>query len=1309
MKRNQLFTTLACLLAVVSALPQAVGATYMVALGRHVGLPLRTAQARQAKQILDATGVRGGLVVHIGCGDGKLTAALRANDSYIVHGLDADAQNVKNAREHISGKKSAGLNLYGKVSVDQWRDKHLPYIDNLVNLIVSEDLGKVSMDEVMRVLCPEGAAYIKKGGKWTKTVKPRPKEIDEWTHYMHDAGGNAVAHDSVVGPPRRLQWLGSPRWSRHHDHMSSVSACVSSGGRVFYILDEGARSSILLPPKWTLIARDAFNGTVLWKRRIDEWYTHMMRLKSGPAILPRRLVAVGNRVYVTLGIDARVTALDAATGETVRTYKGTEATQELVVSDGVLFVVADKPQGQVEDDGHKLWDVAQRRLMAITAETGRILWQKERTVLPMTLAADSKRVYFNDGEKVVCLDRTNGRELWASRPIPRWSKLPSYYGATLVVYEDVVLYSGGEKMVPHRGGSDTMTALSVKDGEVLWTAEHPQSGYQSPEDLLVADGLVWTGATTSGGYSGVFTGRDPKTGEVKVEFPPDVETYWFHHRCYRGKATDNYLLMSRTGIEFLDISKKSWEIHHWIRGACLYGIMPCNGLIYAPPHPCACYPEAKQNAFSAVAPAAKRKKPRSSGANRFQRGPAYGKVSTVGEASEDDWATYRHDAARSGRTKTPVPARLKQSWHVRLGGKLSSVVVAEGKLFVASVEDHTVHALDAKSGREVWQYTAGGRVDSPPTIYKGMAIFGCTDGYVYCLRGSDGELVWRFRAAPDDQRLVAFEQVESVWPVHGSVLVQNGVVYCVAGRSMFLDGGLRLLQLDPKTGRKMSEKILDERDPETGENLQARVKVLNMPVALPDILSSDGKYVYMRSQKFDMSGKRLDLGPHSGNPAEQGSVQRGEGVHLFCPSGFLDDSYWHRTYWVYGRSFAGGHAGYHQAGKFAPAGRLLVFDDSTVYGFGRKAKYYRWTTPIEHHLFADDKNTPRSLAPARKAAKSPGGPWISIENSKSLDPTGKPLTVEAWVKADKRNGVVLARGGPSHGYALLIRAGQPQFAVRANQKVSVVSAKRKVVGKWVHLAGMLTADKKLKLYVDGKLTATAEAKRLIGSDPFQAMQIGADDESAVGDYTSPLAFTGLLDEVRVYYGTVSDVEIAKHSTIPGKAAAKDARLVLCMTFDKGNATDESGNGNHGKIGGLKTEKGRFGSAMKFTGAGGKSGRSGRPSPSFTHLWAQDLPMFVHAMVLADKTLFIAGPPDIIDEDQISKSLDVPGVAKKLREQSAALDGQKGALLRVVSASDGKKLTEYKLESVPVWDGMAAANGRLYLSMKNGRVLCLEGK
>jgi len=211
---------------------------------------------QEAREILDATGVKGGFVVHIGCGDGRLTAALHTNDSYMVHGLDKDVKNLEEARKHIFS-----LDLYGQVSVDQQRGKQLPYIDNLINLVVAEDLGEVPMSEVARVLVPGGVAYVKQAGTWQKTVKPRPGEIDEWTHYLYDATGNAVSHDTVVGPPRRMQWVGSPKWARSHEHSASLNALVAANGRIFYIMDEGPRDSIQLPPKWFLTARDAFNGT----------------------------------------------------------------------------------------------------------------------------------------------------------------------------------------------------------------------------------------------------------------------------------------------------------------------------------------------------------------------------------------------------------------------------------------------------------------------------------------------------------------------------------------------------------------------------------------------------------------------------------------------------------------------------------------------------------------------------------------------------------------------------------------------------------------------------------------------------------------------------------------------------------------------------------------------------------------------------------------------------------------------------------------------------------------------------------------
>jgi len=1278
------------------------------------------ASGQTAKEILDATGVKGGVIVHLGCGDGELTAALRASDSYVVHGLARDQADADKARKHIL--KTA---KYGKVSIDRLPENNrLPYIDNMVNLVVAEDLGGVSIDEVMRVLCPEGVAYVKTDGQWKKTVKPRPKEIDEWTHYLHNPSNNAVANDTVVGPPRRMQWVALPQYSRHHDRMSSVSASVTSGGRVFYIFDEALPISILLPSKWSVIARDAFNGTLLWKRAISKWHSQMWPLKSGPAQLPRRLVSSGDRVYVTLSIDGPVEALDGADGKTLKTYDATKGAEEFILSDGVLIALVNRDPEMASKAskggyGSKFWDEKPRDIVAVSADTGKTLWTVGATVLPLTLSADAKRVIFHDGKTLVALDRSNGKVAWRSKEVARSKDILGFYGPTLVLYKDVVLFSGGETAGKQTGswymkGKDTLTAVSVEDGKLLWEGYHPPSGYRSPEDLLVVDGLVWTGETTSGRATGKFTGRDPKTGKVKREFLPDVDVYWFHHRCYRGKATDNFLLMSRTGVEFVDIRKRSWNPNHWVRGACGYGVMPANGLLYSPQNPCACYLETRMTGFNALAPAAKRPRVSDTAGKdvRLEKGPAFGKVSKSNSKSED-WPTYRHDAARSGRASTTIPAKLKKAWRAEIPGKLTSPVIAGGRVFVASVDTHTVHSLDASSGKRLWSFQAGGRVDSPPTIHQGQVLFGSADGWVYALHASDGVLAWRFRAATTDQRVMANGQIESVWPLHGSVLVREGVLYCVSGRSMFLDGGLRFWRLSPSTGAVLSCTVLDEKEQETGKDLHEYVSWLNMPTGLPDVLSSSGPLVYMRGQAFGLDGKRLPLKPFPrGANADAGApepVQTAKYSHLFSPTGFLDDAWWHRSYWMYGSMFVSGWCGYYRSGTAAPAGRIMVFDDEQIYGFGRKPQYYRWTTPIEHHLFATNKKDPQS-GPTASAGAKPS--IVRIAKSKSLNPAGKPLTVEAWIKSEKPNGVIVARGGEGTGYVLYIQGGRAKFAVRSGGKLVTITGKvkqdAKVVGRWTHIAGVLTGEKGMRIYVDGKLVGSGQAAAMITANPQEGMEIGADDETLVGSYNTANPFTGLIDEVKVYRRALDASEIAKHASGPGGVSDPDAKLVLACSFDEGNGSDTSGNKNRGAITGGKFVAGKSGRAMKFSGV--SIGGAG-PVRGFRvkHAWATDLPLLARAMTLSGTTLLAAGPVDIVDENKAFRGLTDQATQTRLADQLAAIEGKKGAHLWAVSTVDGAKLSELKLDSVPVFDGMAAANGKLYMTTIDGKVVCFEGK
>jgi hypothetical protein len=98
-----------------------------------------------------------------------------------------------------------------------------------------------------------------------------------------------------------------------------------------------------------------------------------------------------------------------------------------------------------------------------------------------------------------------------------------------------------------------------------------------------------------------------------------------------------------------------------------------------------------------------------------------------------------------------------------------------------------------------------------------------------------------------------------------------------------------------------------------------------------------------------------------------------------------------------------------------------------------------------------------------------------------------------------------------------------------------------------------------------------------------------------------------------------------------------------------------------------------------------------------------------AMVLAGGVLFVAGPPDVLDEEAALRSPYDPDTREKLEAQAAALTGKMGGRLLAASAEDGRCLAAYELGCMPTFDGMAAAGGRLYLTTIDGKVLCLGNR
>ena len=80
-----------------------------------------------------------------------------------------------------------------------------------------------------------------------------------------------------------------------------------------------------------------------------------------------------------------------------------------------------------------------------------------------------------------------------------------------------------------------------------------------------------------------------------------------------------------------------------------------------------------------------------------------------------------------------------------------------------------------------------------------------SDGWLYCLDGATGELVWRYRAAPEDRRVMIMGRISSAWPIMANVLIQDGTVYALCGMvGQF--GGSSLCALDARTGSVLWEK-----------------------------------------------------------------------------------------------------------------------------------------------------------------------------------------------------------------------------------------------------------------------------------------------------------------------------------------------------------------------------------------------------------------------------------------------------------------------------------------------------------------------
>jgi outer membrane protein assembly factor BamB len=639
--------------------------------------------------------------------------------------------------------------LDGLVTIETWTGRRLPHADNLVNLLVCEDT-RVSKEEALRVVAPLGVAKLR--GETIR--KPYPKEMDGWTHPRHGADGNPVSQDTIVGVPREIRWISG----------------VSLGVRARPLSSDG---------KYYLgtATYDAFNGLPLWKGSAS----------------PR--VAANGRVYGFSG--GKVVAEDAATGAVVGEFgTGDAKSATILVLDGKVVVATPGS------------------LRAHEAKTGRVVWSID-AAQPRWAVAGAGRLVCVEGDAAVCRELATGKEKW--RSATDWMKATTgcSMGPEVLTYE----------ISPYKDGATcTLKALGVADGKELWSHDYkPAMSHRFQARGLFLGKDLWI-------HQDGFAQMDPKTGKKAKSVPGG------RGHCFPAIATIRYLIHGE--LNLTDAATGRMEANRITKGSCTEDpFIPANGLLYSIPKNCICYPMIE--GFTALAPASPSSAKTPPGAwaeGGLERGPASNTSwtrETAPETGDSEWPMYRHDRHRSGGTKAAGPAALEEIWrapatgestagtaptspiakewesHPFAQGRITAPVISGGRVFVSVPDAHRVVALSAATGKALWQFTANGVIDTPPTIERGRCVFGTRAGWVYGLVAATGDLAWRVRASPEDRRIVAWGSVESAWPVPGSVLAHKGIVYLPAGRTPLADGGLHVLGIQVETGKIVQHQVVD--------------------------------------------------------------------------------------------------------------------------------------------------------------------------------------------------------------------------------------------------------------------------------------------------------------------------------------------------------------------------------------------------------------------------------------------------------------------------------------------------------------------
>jgi len=141
-----------------------------------------------------------------------------------------------------------------------------------------------------------------------------------------------------------------------------------------------------------------------------------------------------------------------------------------------------------------------------------------------------------------------------------------------------------------------------------------------------------------------------------------------------------------------------------------------------------------------------------------------------------------------------------------------------------------------------------------------------------------------------------------------------------------------------------------------------------------------------------------------------------------------------------------------------------------------------------------------------------------LEREEAPRIAGKAFGVRAALASTAANGVIVAQGGSSQGFALYVKGRRPALALRVNGSITSIAGPEPLPEGPVEVSARVGAAGELSLAVGGATVAEGRAPAPIPRMPLDGLQVGRDDGGAVGPYRTPFAFGGKIDEVVIRIG-----------------------------------------------------------------------------------------------------------------------------------------------------------------------------------------------